>query len=51
VTTQARVTAFREDLGYYEGRAWGLLASAEDGTDGAVALFERWGAQAYEECA
>jgi ankyrin repeat protein len=44
VTTQARVTAFRDDLEYYEGRAWGLLASAEDGTEGAVAAFERWGA-------
>jgi ankyrin repeat protein len=48
VTTQARVTAFREDLGYYEGRAWGLLASAKDGTDGAVAAFERWGAPMTE---
>jgi ankyrin repeat protein len=37
------VTPFRDDLDYYEGRAWGLLASAEDGTDGAVAAFERWG--------
>ena len=41
---QARVTAFRDDLEYYEGRAWGLLASAEDGTEGAVAAFERWSA-------
>ena len=42
--TQAHFTAFRDDLDYYEGRAWGLLASAEDGTAGAVAAFERWGA-------
>jgi ankyrin repeat protein len=33
--------AYHEDLGYYEGRAYGLLASAEDGTDGAVAAFAR----------
>jgi ankyrin repeat protein len=38
------VTPFRDDLEYYEGRAWGLLASAADGTEGAVAVFERWGA-------
>jgi ankyrin repeat protein len=44
VTTNARVTAFRNDLEYYQGRAWGLLASAEDGTEGAIAAFERWGA-------
>jgi ankyrin repeat protein len=44
VMTEARVTAFRDDFEYYEGRAWGLLASAEDGTEGAVAAFERWGA-------
>jgi hypothetical protein len=35
VTTNARVTAFRDDLDCYEGRAWDLLASAADGTDGA----------------
>jgi ankyrin repeat protein len=33
--------AYREDLDYYEGRAYGLLASAQDGTDGAVAAFAR----------
>jgi ankyrin repeat protein len=33
--------AYHEDLEYYEGRAYGLLASAEDGTDGAVAAFAR----------
>jgi ankyrin repeat protein len=33
--------AYRRDLDYYEGRAYGLLASAEDGTDGAVAAFAR----------
>ena len=31
--------AYHEDVEYYEGRAEGLLASAEDGTPGAVALF------------
>lgn len=36
------VTPFRDDVDYYEGRAWGLLASAADGTEGAVAVFERW---------
>jgi ankyrin repeat protein len=35
---------FHEDLDYYEGRAFGLRASAEDGTEGAVAAFERHGA-------
>ena len=33
--------AYHEDLAYYEGRAFGLLASAEDGTEGAVAAFAR----------
>jgi ankyrin repeat protein len=33
--------AYHEDLDYYEGRAYGLLASAQDGTDGAVAAFAR----------
>jgi ankyrin repeat protein len=33
--------AYREELDYYEGRAYGLLASAEDGTAGAVAAFAR----------
>jgi ankyrin repeat protein len=32
--------AYREDLDYYEGRAYGLLASAQDGTPGAVAAFD-----------
>jgi ankyrin repeat protein len=36
--------AYHEDLDYYEGRAFGLRASAEDGTPGAVAAFERCGA-------
>jgi ankyrin repeat protein len=31
--------AYHEDLDYYEGRAYGLLASARDGTEGAVAAF------------
>ena len=35
--------AFHDDLDYYEGRAGGLLASAQDGTPGAVAVFERLG--------
>ena len=33
--------AYHEDLEYYDDRAYGLLASAEDGTDGAVAAFGR----------
>jgi ankyrin repeat protein len=33
--------AYHDDLDYYEGRADGLLASAQDGTQGAVAAFER----------
>jgi ankyrin repeat protein len=33
--------AYHEDLEYYDGRAYGLLASAEDGTGGAVAAFVR----------
>jgi ankyrin repeat protein len=36
--------AYHEDLEYYEGRAFGLRASAEDGTEGAVAPFRRWDA-------
>jgi ankyrin repeat protein len=32
--------AYHEDLEYYEGRAYGLLASAQDGTRSAVAAFE-----------
>jgi ankyrin repeat protein len=32
---------FHEDIDYYEGRAYGLRASAEDGTEGAVEAFER----------
>ncbi|SFB12496.1 Ankyrin repeat-containing protein [Amycolatopsis marina] len=33
--------AYRDDPGYYEERADGLLASAEDGTPSAVAAFDR----------
>jgi len=33
--------AYHADLGYYEGRAHGLRASAQDGTAGAAAAFER----------
>jgi ankyrin repeat protein len=40
--------AYHEDLDYYEGRAYGLHASARDGTEGAVAAFERWGAPLTE---
>jgi ankyrin repeat protein len=36
--------AYHEDLDYYEGRADGLLASAQDGTPGAAAAFQRSGA-------
>lgn len=35
--------AYHDDLGYYEGRANGLLASAVDGTDSVLAAVERWG--------
>jgi ankyrin repeat protein len=35
---------YREDVAYYEGRAVGLLASAEDGTESALAPFRRWDA-------
>jgi len=34
---------YREDLGYYQERAGGLLASAQDGTESALAAFRRWG--------
>jgi ankyrin repeat protein len=40
--------AFHEDADYYEGRASGLLASAQDGTESAVAAFERRGAPLTE---
>ena len=40
--------AYHEDLAYYEGRAFGLRASAQDGTPGAVAAFERWKAPVTE---
>jgi ankyrin repeat protein len=40
--------AFHDDLAYYEGRAGGLLASAQDGTPSAVAVFERFGAPTTE---
>jgi ankyrin repeat protein len=32
---------YREDIDYYEGRAAGLLASAQDGTDSALTAFRR----------
>ena len=40
--------AYHEDLDYYEGRAYGLHASARDGTASAVAAFERWDAPVTE---
>lgn len=40
--------AYHEDFDYYEGRAFGLRASAEDGTEGAVAAFRRWDAPLTE---
>ena len=40
--------AYHEDLDYYEGRAYGLLASAEDGTGGVVAAFARYSAALTE---
>jgi Ankyrin repeats (3 copies) len=41
--------AYHEDFEYYEGRAYGLLVSAQDGTPTAVAAFERWGAPLTED--
>jgi ankyrin repeat protein len=41
--------AYHDDLDYYAGRAYGLLASAQDETPGALAAFERHGAPATEE--
>jgi ankyrin repeat protein len=41
--------AYHEEIDYYEGRAFGLRASAEDGTEGAVQLFERWDAPLTEK--
>jgi ankyrin repeat protein len=40
--------AYHEDFDYYEGRAYGLLASAEDGTANARTAFERWDAPLTE---
>jgi ankyrin repeat protein len=40
--------AYHEDLGYYEERAGGLLASARDGTGDARAAFARWDAPLTE---
>ncbi len=39
---------FHEDVDYYEGRAYGLRASAEDGTPGAVEAFAEAGAPLTE---
>ena len=39
-----RQFAYRDDLEYYEERAFGLLCSAEDETPSAVAEFDRFGA-------
>ncbi|HET8755344.1 MAG TPA: ankyrin repeat domain-containing protein [Solirubrobacteraceae bacterium] len=36
--------AYREDIEYYDERASGLLASAQDGTEGALAAFARFDA-------
>jgi ankyrin repeat protein len=41
--------AYHEDLEYYDGRAYGLLASAEDETEGAVAAFARHAAPLSRE--
>jgi ankyrin repeat protein len=41
--------AYHDDLDYYAGRAYGLRASAEDGTPGAVAAFERHGQPVTED--
>lgn len=40
--------AFRTEIDYYAERATGLLASARDGTPGAVAAFGRYGATVTE---
>jgi hypothetical protein len=40
--------AYHEDIDYYEGRAYGLHASARDGTESAVAAFDRWQAPLTE---
>ena len=40
--------AYHDDLEYYDDRAYGLLASAEDGTEGAVAAFSRHGRRSHE---
>jgi ankyrin repeat protein len=40
--------AYHEDVDYYEGRAYGLHASARDGTESAVAAFDRWQAPLTE---
>jgi len=40
--------AYRDDGGYHEDRASGLLASAQDGTETAVAAFAHWGAPLTE---
>jgi ankyrin repeat protein len=45
----ARQHAYHEDLGYYEDRAAGLLASAQDGAEGAVDGFRRWDAPLTED--
>jgi hypothetical protein len=43
-TARGCSSPYREDVAYYEGRAVGLLASAEDGTESALAPFRRWDA-------
>jgi ankyrin repeat protein len=40
--------AYHEDLDYYEGRAYGLRESAQDGTEGAVSAFARCSAPLTE---
>jgi ankyrin repeat protein len=40
---------YHEDLDYYRGRAYGLRASAQDGTPGAVAAFARHGLPVTED--
>jgi len=42
---------YHEDFDYYEARASGLLASAQDGTPAAVAAFARWEEQLTAEAA
>lgn len=47
--TETHFHAYREDFAYYEDRARGLLASAQDATPTALAAFTRWKAPLTEQ--